>query len=96
MKTSTKIFFAKYLLYFIRFFIKFLGKNAEKLIVKRNNIFFLLNLFEGIDFAVIVDNLTILINNLDEVDSILVDEARTPLIISGQAEDSSALYQEVD
>jgi preprotein translocase subunit SecA len=29
---------------------------------------------------------------VDEVDSILVDEARTPLIISGQAEDSSALY----
>jgi preprotein translocase subunit SecA len=30
---------------------------------------------------------------VDEVDSILIDEARTPLIISGQAEDSSALYQ---
>ena len=29
---------------------------------------------------------------VDEVDSILVDEARTPLIISGAAEDSSALY----
>jgi len=29
---------------------------------------------------------------VDEVDSILVDEARTPLIISGQAEDSSAMY----
>ena len=29
---------------------------------------------------------------MDEVDSILIDEARTPLIISGQAEDSSALY----
>ena len=29
---------------------------------------------------------------VDEVDSILIDEARTPLIISGQAEDSSALY----
>ncbi len=29
---------------------------------------------------------------VDEVDSILVDEARTPLIISGQAEDSSDLY----
>jgi len=29
---------------------------------------------------------------VDEVDSILVDEARTPLIISGPAEDSSALY----
>ena len=29
---------------------------------------------------------------IDEVDSILIDEARTPLIISGAAEDSSALY----
>ncbi|MBC6428597.1 MAG: preprotein translocase subunit SecA [Cellvibrionales bacterium] len=29
---------------------------------------------------------------VDEVDSILIDEARTPLIISGMAEDSSALY----
>ncbi|MBP5161146.1 MAG: preprotein translocase subunit SecA [Alphaproteobacteria bacterium] len=33
---------------------------------------------------------------VDEVDSILIDEARTPLIISGQAEDSSANYQAVD
>ena len=30
---------------------------------------------------------------VDEVDSILIDEARTPLIISGAAEDSSALYR---
>ncbi len=30
---------------------------------------------------------------VDEVDSILIDEARTPLIISGPAEDSSELYQ---
>ncbi|EKU55189.1 preprotein translocase, SecA subunit [Acinetobacter sp. WC-323] len=30
---------------------------------------------------------------IDEVDSILIDEARTPLIISGQSEDSSQLYQ---
>lgn len=29
---------------------------------------------------------------IDEVDSILIDEARTPLIISGQSEDSSRLY----
>ena len=29
---------------------------------------------------------------IDEVDSILIDEARTPLIISGQSEDSSQLY----
>ena len=33
---------------------------------------------------------------VDEVDSILIDEARTPLIISGPAEKSSALYQQVD
>ena len=33
---------------------------------------------------------------VDEVDSILIDEARTPLIISGPAEDSSNLYKEVD
>ena len=33
---------------------------------------------------------------VDEVDSILVDEARTPLIISGPAEDSSELYRKVD
>ncbi len=33
---------------------------------------------------------------VDEVDSILIDEARTPLIISGPAEDSSELYRGVD
>ncbi len=33
---------------------------------------------------------------VDEVDSILIDEARTPLIISGQAEDSSELYNAID
>ncbi|TRX52709.1 preprotein translocase subunit SecA [Thalassomonas sp. M1454] len=33
---------------------------------------------------------------IDEVDSILIDEARTPLVISGQAEDSSELYRLVD
>ncbi|MBT5263213.1 MAG: preprotein translocase subunit SecA, partial [Rhodospirillaceae bacterium] len=33
---------------------------------------------------------------VDEVDSILVDEARTPLIISGPAEDSSELYRAID
>ncbi len=33
---------------------------------------------------------------VDEVDSILIDEARTPLIISGPAEDSSELYRSVD
>ncbi|GAB4289079.1 MAG: preprotein translocase subunit SecA [Methylophaga sp.] len=39
----------------------------------------------GLNFAVI-----------DEVDSILIDEARTPLIISGPAEDSSELYQKIN
>lgn len=39
----------------------------------------------GFNFAVV-----------DEVDSILIDEARTPLIISGPAEDSSDLYRAVD
>ncbi|MFN3611365.1 preprotein translocase subunit SecA [Tepidimonas sp.] len=32
---------------------------------------------------------------VDEVDSILIDEARTPLIISGQAEDHTELYQRI-
>src|SRR3546814_8878440 len=33
---------------------------------------------------------------VDEVDSILIDEARTPLIISGPTEDTSELYMKVD
>jgi preprotein translocase subunit SecA len=33
---------------------------------------------------------------IDEVDSILIDEARTPLIISGPAEDSSKLYKQIN
>lgn len=33
---------------------------------------------------------------VDEVDCILIDEARTPLIISGPAEDSSELYKRID
>ena len=39
----------------------------------------------GLSFAII-----------DEVDSILIDEARTPLIISGAAQDSSSLYRSVN
>ncbi|MDZ7784465.1 MAG: preprotein translocase subunit SecA [Halioglobus sp.] len=39
----------------------------------------------GLDFAIV-----------DEVDSILIDEARTPLIISGASEDSSELYKRVN
>ncbi|MBS1302492.1 preprotein translocase subunit SecA [Loktanella sp. SALINAS62] len=33
---------------------------------------------------------------VDEVDSILIDEARTPLIISGPAQDRSEMYREID
>ncbi len=33
---------------------------------------------------------------IDEVDSILIDEARTPLIISGQADDSVGLYNQIN
>jgi len=33
---------------------------------------------------------------IDEVDSILIDEARTPLVISGAAQDSSSLYRSVN
>ena len=33
---------------------------------------------------------------VDEVDSILIDEARTPLIISGAADDSTDLYRKID
>ena len=33
---------------------------------------------------------------VDEVDSILIDEARTPLIITGQAEDHTELYQRMN
>src|SRR5690606_39114745 len=33
---------------------------------------------------------------IDEVDSILIDEARTPLIISGQADDSIDLYTQIN
>ncbi|HCD54622.1 MAG TPA: preprotein translocase subunit SecA, partial [Halieaceae bacterium] len=33
---------------------------------------------------------------VDEVDSILIDEARTPLVISGASEDSSVLYQRIN
>ena len=33
---------------------------------------------------------------IDEIDSILIDEARTPLIISGPTEDRSELYRTLD
>jgi preprotein translocase subunit SecA len=57
-------------------------------------------------FDYLRDNMTFLLEEMvqrdfnfaivDEVDSILIDEARTPLIISGPAEDSSELYKKVD
>ena len=57
-------------------------------------------------FDYLRDNMVIRQNNLvqrghafaivDEVDSILIDEARTPLIISGQGEKSTELYDKVD
>ena len=40
---------------------------------------------QGLGFAIV-----------DEVDSILIDEARTPLIISGPAEESTSLYQKIN
>ncbi|MEM8593780.1 MAG: preprotein translocase subunit SecA [Pseudomonadota bacterium] len=39
---------------------------------------------------------TLFFSIVDEVDSILIDEARTPLIISGPAEDSSLMYQSIN
>ncbi|HEY6130520.1 MAG TPA: preprotein translocase subunit SecA, partial [Halioglobus sp.] len=42
-------------------------------------------ILRGLNFAIV-----------DEVDSILIDEARTPLIISGASEDSSELYRRVN
>ena len=53
----------------------------------RNNLAFSAadRLQRGLNFAII-----------DEVDSILIDEARTPLIISGPAEDSTKLYMQIN
>ena len=41
-------------------------------------------------------NETITFAIIDEVDSILIDEARTPLIISGEAEKSTSLYTQAN
>lgn len=59
-----------------------------------------------IGFDYLRDNMAIYKNNMvqrghtfaivDEVDSILIDEARTPLIISGKGDASTALYSQVD
>jgi preprotein translocase subunit SecA len=53
----------------------------------RDNMKFQLEQMSQRDFAYAI---------VDEVDSILIDEARTPLIISGPAEDSSDLYRQVN
>ena len=55
MKTSTKIFIAKFISNFIRFLIKSFGKNIKKIVTKRNQIFFSLDLTEGIDFAIFLN-----------------------------------------
>lgn len=55
MKTSTKIFFARIVSIIIRTFFKFIGKNYKQLVVKRNQILFLLDLREGIDFAIFLN-----------------------------------------
>ena len=57
-------------------------------------------------FDYLRDNMVVYKNNMvqrghayaivDEVDSILIDEARTPLIISGKGEDSSVMYKRAD
>jgi len=57
-------------------------------------------------FDYLRDNMALYKNNMvqrghafaivDEVDSILIDEARTPLIISGQGDESTELYKQVD
>ena len=54
--------------------------------LRDNMAFSLQDKFQGaLNFAIV-----------DEVDSILIDEARTPLIISGAAQDSSELYQRIN
>ena len=79
---------------------------------KNNNIVVILDLYKrqgtnnefGFDY--LRDNMVIYKNQLvqrglhyaivDEIDSILIDEARTPLIISGRANESSDLYKKAD
>ena len=53
--------------------------------LRDNMVFSLAEKQRGLHYAII-----------DEVDSILIDEARTPLIISGQSEDSSHLYSAIN
>ena len=78
--------------------------DVQRKIVYNSDITYATNNELGFDY--LRDNMRLNLNSIvqrpfyyaivDEVDSILIDEARTPLIISGQAEDSSERYRSVD
>ncbi|MFN4204323.1 MAG: preprotein translocase subunit SecA [Tabrizicola sp.] len=78
--------------------------DAEKLAAYRSDITYATNNELGFDY--LRDNMKSSLEDMaqrghyyaivDEVDSILIDEARTPLIISGPSQDRSPLYQAVD
>ena len=78
--------------------------DAEKRAAYRCDITYATNNELGFDY--LRDNMKMSIEDMaqrghffaivDEVDSILIDEARTPLIISGPSQDRSDLYQKVD
>lgn len=78
--------------------------DAEKLAAYRSDITYATNNELGFDY--LRDNMKTSIADMaqrghsyaivDEVDSILIDEARTPLIISGPSQDRGTLYQSVD
>ena len=78
--------------------------DAEKRAAYRCDITYATNNELGFDY--LRDNMKMSIDDMsqrghyfaivDEVDSILIDEARTPLIISGPSQDRSDLYQKVD
>src|SRR5690606_18910412 len=78
--------------------------NAEKIAAYRADITYGTNNEFGFDY--LRDNMEYRVEDrrqrelfyaiVDEVDSILIDEARTPLIISGQAEDNTELYRRMN
>ncbi|MDY6407971.1 MAG: preprotein translocase subunit SecA, partial [Pseudomonadota bacterium] len=78
--------------------------DAERKVVYQSDITYATNNELGFDY--LRDNMRLSLDAIvqrpfyyaivDEVDSILIDEARTPLIISGLAEDSSERYRTVD
>lgn len=78
--------------------------DAEKLAAYRSDITYATNNELGFDY--LRDNMKTSVADMaqrghayaivDEVDSILIDEARTPLIISGPSQDRGTLYQSVD